>query len=75
MRRFSAGFGVALQHDSIIPHGRHHLAEAGYPLIKGLLFSFRGVRYHLNERGKCVADGMYIPLMEKIMIDETPGTC
>ena len=35
-----------------IPEGRFYLADAGYPLMKGLLIPFRGVRYHLNEWGR-----------------------
>ena len=42
----------ALLHDFVIPEGKYYLADAGYPLIKGLLVPFRGVRYHLQEWGK-----------------------
>ncbi len=36
-------------HDFRIPPGKFYLADAGFALSKGLLVSYRGERYHLNE--------------------------
>jgi hypothetical protein len=37
--------------DLVIPEGKYYLADAGYPLSSKLLVPYRGVRYHLTERG------------------------
>jgi hypothetical protein len=35
-----------------IPEGKYFLADAGYPLRRGLLIPYRGIRYHLAEWGR-----------------------
>ena len=42
-------FADARKHDLIIPKGKYFLADAGFPLCRGLLVPYRGVRYHLCE--------------------------
>jgi len=29
--------------------GKYYLGDVGYGIRKGIIFPFRGVRYHLNE--------------------------
>lgn len=38
--------------DLHIPRAKYFLADAGYPLRRGLLIPYRGVRYHLAEWGR-----------------------
>jgi hypothetical protein len=40
----------ALSEDFSVPEDKYYLADAGYPLQKGFLTPFRGVRYHLREQ-------------------------
>jgi hypothetical protein len=42
----------ACAHGLCIPEEKYFLADAGYPLRRGLLTPYRGVRYHLAEWGR-----------------------
>ena len=44
-------WGDALQRGFIVPEGFYYLGDAGYPHCKEILIPYRGVRYHLQERG------------------------